>query len=133
MSQRNGISSFKAGFMSNRLRSLLPRPTALGLAMIVAVLAGNMLVSEWNTRRLFEIDRRVATTQKLLTTLEEVLARESEAEAAERGFLITDNPDYSRSYRRAVERVDETVARLSDFTAGDRWRQERVADLQRRI
>jgi PAS domain S-box-containing protein len=127
------MSSFKAGFMSSRLRSLLPRPTALGLAMIVAVLAGNMLVSEWNTQRLFEIDRRVATTQKLLTTLEELLARESEAEAAERGFLITDNPDFSRSYRRAVERVDETVARLSDLTAGDRWRQERVADLQRRI
>ena len=70
--------------------------------MIVVTLVANTFVSEWNTNRLLVNERRVAHSQKVLTTIEEVLLRVTEAETSERGFLITDDDDYLKSYQSAV-------------------------------
>jgi PAS domain S-box-containing protein len=119
--------------MNERLRRFLPQPAAAGLSLIVLILVGNLLVSEWNTRRLIENEHRVAYTQKVLTTIEEVLARVTEAETAERGFLITDDPDYLRSYERAADRAYETVRRLGELSADDAPQEGRIAPLRERI
>jgi PAS domain S-box-containing protein len=120
-------------FMIRRLRLFWPKPTTVGLALIVLILVGNMLVSEWNTTRLFENEHRVGATQKVLTTIEEVLARVTEAETGERGFLITDNSDYLQSYERAVERAFETIAQLTRLTADDSLQQGRITALRQRV
>ena len=119
--------------MNSRLQCYLPKPTAVGLGLIVLILVGNMLVSEWNTRRLLENEHRVVHTQKVLTTIEEVLARVTEAETGERGFLITDNGDYLHSYQRAVDRAYETIDRLTELSADDPLQQGRISALQERI
>ena len=81
---------------------VVPKATVIGLGVIVLVAGRNMLVSQSNIHRLIENEDRVAHTQKVLTTLEEVLARVTEAETGKRGYLITDNPDYLAPYESAV-------------------------------
>ena len=111
----------------------LPRATTVGLALIVLILTGNMLVSEWNTKRLLDNEHRAAASQTVLTALEEVLAHEVEAEAAERAFLITDKTDYLERYHLAVDEVDDAMSRLAELTDDDTWQQERLAVLEQRV
>jgi PAS domain S-box-containing protein len=119
--------------MNERTRRFLPQPAAAGLSLIVLTLVSNLLVSEWNTRRLIENEHRVAHTQKVLTTIEEVLARVTEAETGERGFLITDDLNYLQSYERAADRAYETLRRLAELSAEDAPQKGRIAALRERI
>src|SRR4051812_3582989 len=87
----------------------LPRATTVGLVLIALLVFANAVVSERNIERLVENEHRVTETQYLLTTLETVLSSMTQAETAERGFLITDDPDYLQTYRRAVENTGATL------------------------
>jgi PAS domain S-box-containing protein len=119
--------------MNAKLRRLLPTATTLGLGLLVLVLLLNEVVSEWNIRRLVENERRVVHTQLVLTTLEEVLATVTEAETAERGFLITGDERYLKPYREAVSRTRETLQRLEALTADDPVQQGRIGPLRQRV
>jgi len=119
--------------LSGRLRRLAPKPTTIGLALIVSILAGGMLVSHWNRKRLLENEHRVVSAQEMLTTVEEVLARVTEAETAERGFLITDDADYLQSYEAAARRAYDAVARLDELSSDDPQQRQRTAALRERI
>ncbi|MGE5194150.1 MAG: CHASE3 domain-containing protein [Deltaproteobacteria bacterium] len=118
--------------MRARIRKFIPNPTTIGLALIVVLLVVNGLVSEWNIDRLVENEHRVADTQKMLTTLEEVLSTVTEAETAERGFLITDDEQYLNSYESAIVRIYEILDRLKELT-DERRQQELVAALRERV
>jgi len=107
--------------------------TAIGLVLIVLLLVLNMFVSQWNTRRLIENEHKVAHTQRVLTTLEEVLARVTEAETSERGYLITGNADYLKPYQTAIARSEETLKRLERLTADDRPQADQVRTLKERV
>ncbi len=109
------------------------KATAIGLTLIVLLLVLNMFVSQWNTRRLIENGRKVAHTQRVLTTLEEVLARVTEAETSERGFLITGDENYLEPYRKAIDRTGETLERLKDLTLDDKAQTGQVQALQERV
>ena len=109
------------------------RATAVGLVLIVVLLIFNVVVSQWNTRRLIENGHKVAHTQRVLTTLEAVLARVTEAETSERGFLITDNSDYLKSYQTAIDRTGETLEVLKSLAADDREQEDQVRALQERV
>src|SRR6516164_6393374 len=114
-------------------RSKLHPATTAGLSLIVLLLLGNVVVSQWNTLRLIENQHRVVHTQEILATLESVLARVTEAETGERGFLITGDEDYLNSYQLAVDRTKETLARLSKLAAGDRQLQAHSDALKNRV
>ncbi|MBI2824001.1 MAG: CHASE3 domain-containing protein [Planctomycetia bacterium] len=111
----------------------LRRATAVGFGLIVLLLVANTLVSQWNTQGLIEIEHQVAHTQKVLTTLEEVLARVTEAETGERGFLITGDADFLRSYQIAMVKTGETLERLRSLTADDPRQQARLETLGQRV
>src|SRR4051812_8725334 len=114
-------------------RPTLQMRTTLGLGLIVLLLLGNAAISDWNVRRLVENQGRVVQTQEALATLEAVLARVTEAETGERGFLITGDEGYLHSYEAAVKRTDETLKRLSQLAAADRERQARIQALRDRV
>jgi PAS domain S-box-containing protein len=114
------------------LRSL-PRTATLGLGLILLLLLINPVVSEWNLRRLVENGHRVVRTQEVLTTLEEVLARVTEAETAERGFLITGEPHYLKPYKSAVAQTFQTLRRLSELMADDPDQGARVGLLKEKV
>ena len=117
---------------SNR-RPSLRKATMAGLGLIVLFLLFNVLVSQRNTQRLIENQSRVVRTQEVLTTLEAVLARVTEAETAERGFLITGDEDYLKSYQLAIDRTEKTLDRLSTLAGGDGPRHNRIAALKERV
>src|SRR5438034_5661363 len=93
-------------------RFALPRATTIGLGLIILLLVVNLFLSKWNIERLVANEERVVATQEILATLEAVLARVTEAEAAERGLLITNDAHYVEPYERAVGLTWETLARL---------------------
>lgn len=119
--------------MTMRLRWLLPTATTLGLGLLIAALLLNEVVSEWNIRRLVENERREVHTQRVLTTLEEVLARMTEAETAERGFLITAEARYLEPYQKAVAQAWQTLEQLRSLTEDDPSQQARIGPLQERV
>jgi PAS domain S-box-containing protein len=119
--------------MSPRIRRFIPNPTTVGLALIVALLVVNGLVSEWNIDRLIKNEHRVVDTQKVLTTLEEVLSNVTEAETAERGFLITDDEQYLKPYESAILRTNETLDHLKRLTAAEPRQQKLIAELRERV
>lgn len=119
--------------MLPRIKRLLPNPTTIGLALIVGLLVANCAVSVWNINRLVENEHRVVQIQEVLTTLEEVLSTVTEAETAERGFLITDNADYLKSYESAIGRINDTLDRLSRLTKGEARQREPILALRNRV
>jgi PAS domain S-box-containing protein len=119
--------------MFSRLRRLLPNPTTIGLALIVGLLVMSGGVSVWNINRLVENEHRVVQIQQVLTTLEEVLSTVTEAETAERGFLITDNDDYLKSYESAIGRINGTLDRLTRLTSAEVRQREPIAALRNRV
>jgi PAS domain S-box-containing protein len=119
--------------MTSRIRKFIPNPTTIGLALIVALLVVNGLVSAWNIDRLVENEHRVVDTQKVLTTLEEVLSIVTEAETAERGFLITDDEQYLKPYESAIVRTNETLEHLKSLTVDEPRQQKLIAALRERV
>jgi PAS domain S-box-containing protein len=116
-----------------RTRKILPNPTTTGLVLIAALLVINVLVSEWNINRLVENGNRVVQTQQELTTLEEVLSTVTEAETAERGFLITGDEQYLTSYESALVSIRTTLDELTNSTLDEPRQQELVDALRQRV
>jgi two-component system, LuxR family, sensor kinase FixL len=114
-------------------RPSLRRATTIGLGLIVLLLVANVIVSQSNTRRLIENEQRVVHTQRVLTTLEEVLSRVTESETGERGYLITGDTGHLDSSELAMERTRETLSRLKKLAGADAPRQQQIASLQVRV
>jgi PAS domain S-box-containing protein len=111
----------------------IPRATTIGLVLTALLVFANAVVSEWNIERLLRNEHRVIDTQSLLTKLETVLSSMTQAETAERGFLITDDPNYLQTYRRAVENTGATLDILETQMAGDIRQEKRLAALRRHV
>src|SRR4026209_1032740 len=112
---------------------LLPRATTVGLVLIALLVFFNALISEWNVDRIAENGSRVTEAQSVLTTLETVLSSVTQAETAERGFLITDNSDYLTTYQEEIDRTGKTLDSLSQLTRKDPHNHERIAALRQRV
>jgi PAS domain S-box-containing protein len=119
--------------MRVRFQRFVPGATTVGLVLIAALVFVNAVVSEWNIDRLVENEHRVTNTQQVLTTLEAVLSSVTQAETAERGFLITDDTDYLKTYESAIVRAEETLQRLTQLMGDDPRQQERIAALKERV
>jgi len=116
-----------------RFRTFIPKSTTTGLLLIVGLFVANALISEWNIKRLVENEHRVVRTQEVLTTLEEVLSSVTEAETAERGFLITDDDRYRESYESAIVQINGTLERLTNLTVDEKIQQQSIAALRTHV
>lgn len=119
--------------MKPHFRHFVPNPTTIGLGLIALLLVVNALVSEWNIGRLVDNENRVVHSQEVLTRFEEVLSTVTEAETAERGFLITDNKEYQESYESANVEIGEILQRLTTLTIDDTRQQKLIADLRGQV
>ncbi len=100
-----------------------------GIVLILGLLLANAGVSYWTTIRLVEDDRLVAHTRQVLETLDAVRAAITEAETGQRGYLITDQSNYLRTYETARADVRLQLAKVRDLTADNPEEQARVARL----
>lgn len=104
--------------MAKHRTTLRPKATTAGLALVVGFFLANASVSEYNRQRLAGNDAQVVRAQTVLTALEELLTTVTEAEAAERGFLITGDDAYLHRYHAAIDRVAGIFDRLAELLGG---------------
>ena len=90
---------------------------AIGVGLIVAVLALNGADGLRQARQLHLDAYWVAHTHEVLEMLAQVLSGVKDAETGVRGFVITGEDRYLEPYHRSRSDVDERVAKFSGLTA----------------
>src|SRR5690242_16717094 len=104
-----------------------------GVAIVLAVLAVNALVSYRATRRLIDQDLLVSHTHDVLGELEATISTMTDAETGERGYIITGEARYLQPYETAVEQISNHIARLQQLTADNPSQQARIPVLKQKI
>lgn len=104
-------------------------PSTAGLLLAGALLLVNAGVSYRDTQQLAENDRWVAHTRHVLEAIGEVHASIEEAEAGQRGFLVTGDDVYLEKYEHAERHVQEGLRHLESVTADNPAQQRRAAAL----
>src|SRR5208283_6081813 len=85
---------------------------ALDFGLVAAMLALNALLAYFNIEQLAENDRRLAQSHEVLTELNSLSSALTDAEAAQRGFVITGERDYLQPYADAPAKVRGHLERL---------------------
>jgi PAS domain S-box-containing protein len=101
-----------------------------GFAVLLALLVANAFV----TRRQLGVqnsdEARVTRARQVLYQLSETELLLTEAEAGQRGFLYTANPNYLAPYTAAIAQVPPHIDILAQLTADNPREQELVAELR---
>lgn len=111
-----------------------PNTTAIvvGAAVAIGVLAANVVVTYHNTQQLERDTHLVAHSFEAIGSMERVLSDVKDAEAGQRGYIITQDPRYLELYHSAVTRVDAAVAdveRLTEDNAGQQARMPKLREI----
>jgi len=75
----------------------------------------------------------VLRNYKVLGMFEQVQAHIVDAEANQRGFLLTGHTEYVEPYQTAMAAIHDDLAQLKNFTRGDAGQQAHVAMLERMV
>ena len=84
------------------------------------MLALNALVTFWNIRNLIDSGRWVIHTREVLNALDELVASVRDAEAAQRGYLLTGDESYLHRLERAGAEADGRLDARRRADAGQR-------------
>ena len=104
-------------------------PLALGCALSVAV----MVFSERSHTRLNQANQLIASSIETQAVASEILALVSEAETAQRGFLLTQRPEYLEPYVTAVPKIGPKLQRLKDLNTDNPEQRAQVNQLAKLI
>jgi len=109
----------------NRLR--------LGLGILLTLLVVNAAITYRNLDNLRSTSQWTEHTQEVLAALEVVFSDLKNAEAANRGYVITGNEDYLVPYQAAIGRFEKNIAALQDLTRDDTDQAADVAQLRMKM
>ncbi|MFI4867430.1 MAG: CHASE3 domain-containing protein, partial [Steroidobacterales bacterium] len=94
---------------------------AIALAVAFLMLVALVVIAEINQSGQKQINRIISLSQQRQVLLVELLSELSDAEAGQRGFLLTDDESYLRPYQAARDRVEPTLDQLTNlFRDNDR-------------
>lgn len=95
--------------------SLTARITAIGLIVLLALgsLAGLLADASYQASQSFH---GAAHSAAIIETTEAALGNLREAESGQRGFVITRNPAYARSFAERINSAAQTIARVVEQT-----------------
>jgi signal transduction histidine kinase len=94
---------------------------AIALAVAFVMLVALVVIAEINQRGQQQINRMISLSQQRQVLLVELLSELSNAEAGQRGYLLTDDEKYLQPYQSARDRVEPTLDQLSNlFRDNDR-------------
>ena len=96
---------------------------SLGLVCLAAFAA--LLLMQGIDRQI----RDVTDTYAVRNAARELTNALSQAEASQRGYLLTRDPEFLRPYREAVSSIDQRVENLMAMTAGDPGQAAKVASI----
>ena len=113
----------------SRFHPMLPPITKLFIPLAVGcVLSVALLVfSERSHQRLNQANLLIAGSMETQAVASQLISLVSDAETAQRGFLLTERPEYLEPYVAAVPKIDPRLKRLKELNAADPEQRERVA------
>jgi PAS domain S-box-containing protein len=122
---------------------MVESPTALGrgldrglvvsIGLLVLLLIASALVWAYNVAELHSAADWVDHTHQVLATLEDIGAAVRDAESAQRGYIITGNPDFLDNYASATPKIDQLVAQFDRLTTDNAEQQARIPELRSQI
>ena len=109
--------------------SLIQRPTLLLLAMgaLLLVVSGFFY---WNVEQFAASDRMIRHTHRVIVAITKAVSSLREAEAVQRGYVITGEQAYLAPYGPLVETVHRNWSELKALTVDDSAQQKRIARLE---
>src|ERR1700689_1400308 len=94
---------------------------AIALAIAFLMLVALVVIAEIGQSGQRQINRIISLSQQRQVLLAELLSELSDAEAGQRGFLLTGDDAYLQAYQIARDRIEPTLDRLTDlFRDNDR-------------
>jgi CHASE3 domain sensor protein len=111
----------------------MPRRLLVILGSVLVVPVGIGLYGYWSMRHLLDSEDSVVHTHEASYQLSELLSLLKDAEAGQRGFLVTGDRAYLQPYTDAVAAVGGLTDKVRDLTADNPGQQERLTRLQRLI
>jgi signal transduction histidine kinase len=99
-----------------------------GLALLILIVVG--VISYRSTAGLIRANRRVAASDQAMTQIDAALSRLTEAESAERAYMLTGERAYLVSYRAASSRALEAFEGLRRLTPENSEQRRRLDSLQ---
>ena len=103
---------------------------AIALALIAAALVGNALLSYRNTEKLVAGGSASLHSREVLNAISDLLSTVTNAETGQRGYLLTQRPDYLNPYRSAPQHAAERLEHLQVLVADNPEQTARVTQLQ---
>ena len=113
--------------------SVIGKRLAAAFAVAIILLIANAFISFRSTNTLIENNARVIHTQQVIEGLASTLSAVTDAEAAQRGFLISGDERFLESYDSARPHISENIAELKELTADNPAQQGRVLSLEQEI
>ena len=111
----------------------LERQVKIGFAVVVTVLAAVGATWYRGTTRYVQDNRWVHHTYDVIDALDDLLGVAKDAELGERGYLITRDTSYLRTYNDALGLVSPTLRRLRALTSDNPVEQARVPVLEQAL
>jgi PAS domain S-box-containing protein len=100
-----------------------------GFGVVTVLLAVLGLVTYWNTSRLIEASRLVEHTRDVIGQLEVLFSSLKDAEAGQRGYVITGLPSHLEPYKSAVATVRPTLNQIGRLTSDNPAQHDRAVRL----
>lgn len=102
---------------------VLSRPAVVGTLLVafLLVIASGALAT-FSTHEIAVADQRTAHAQQTLVAVNQLLATITEAETAQRGYILTHDAKYLAPYEAALPRYREEIAMLGKLFAGESTR-----------
>ncbi len=111
------------------MRWTIGRRLAAGFGLALAILIAIGVISYRNTTILLQTADWVAHTQQVLVKLENVISLLKDAEAGQRGYLITGEGRYLEPYHATIGQVEVLIREVRELTRDNPVQQRRLDDL----
>ncbi|HEY4234250.1 MAG TPA: CHASE3 domain-containing protein [Lacipirellulaceae bacterium] len=111
----------------------LDRGLIVSISLLVALLIASALVWGYNVAQLHAAAEWVDHTYRVLAALENITAVVRDAESAQRGYVITGNPEFLENYSSAGPEIERLLADFDRLTTDNLTQQARIPELRSRI
>ncbi len=117
----------------SRMSWSIKRILTVGLGFAIAVLALNAVVTFANLRNLIRSGRWVIHTHQVLNVVDELGAAIGDAEAAQRGYLLTADDQHMHRLDGAAAEADRAMAELRELAGDNQYQAPRILTLERTL
>jgi PAS domain S-box-containing protein len=102
----------------------------VGVASAIGITAAVIVGASVSTRQLLSASRAVTHTHLVLDRLADVLARQTDAETGQRGFLLTGEPRFLDPYTAALSDTSGDIAAVRSLTVDNPAQQRSLDEVQ---